>query len=124
MSEDLTLDLAIIRNRFLSGKADARDDALLKEAVAAVLKDGANSPYRAIVLWAIDNAAQDMRIGNLAQAAIELDLAHTIPLSWQRPSSWDEELFLKGTLVEYVGVAPVDRIKALFAMFCTAQSHS
>lgn len=83
MEEDLTLTLAIVRNRLLAAKADERDGCVLKEVAAKVSERG------------------DDRI----------------PFCWERHSSWDEELFLKGMLVEYIEVASVDRIKSLFALF-------
>jgi len=116
MTEDTTLDLAIVRNRLLAGKADHRDRELLMAAQIAAGKREAGSPYVAVFQWAIANALSDIESGAFDSAAREVHLVHNIRLSTEWSTS-DEEYFLKGTLLSYIEQAPVDRIKALLAHF-------
>jgi hypothetical protein len=65
MTEETTLDLAIVRNRLLAGKADHRDRELLMAAQIAAGKREAGSPYIAVFQWAIANALSDIESGRL-----------------------------------------------------------
>ncbi len=116
MEEDATLDLAIVRNRLLAGKADPRDEELLSSVCKAAREQFHDSPYIAVLQGAIKNALTDIRSGALELAAQEIELVHNLPLSgsW---SAWNEEYFLKGALLTYIERAPVDRVKALLSSF-------
>lgn len=117
MEPNSTIDLAIVRNRLLAGKFDARDEALLQDAFEVATKMIAKSPYANVVVGAIANALSDASVGALETAAREINLVHNVPIAGNWSTTWDEEYFLKGAIVTYIEQAPVERIKALFAKF-------
>jgi len=120
MAEDVTtLDLAIVRNRLIAGKADSRDEALLQAAVR-MADDRMDNVYMRVLRWALLNALSDIREGALDVAAREVDLVHNIPdLDKWKP--WDEKHFLRGAISTYMETATVERTKALFAQFADSR---
>ncbi|QOY87923.1 hypothetical protein [Paludibaculum fermentans] len=117
---DTTLDLAIVRNRLLATKCDARDQKLLVEIRQSAAESVNQNVYARILIWAISNALADIGAGAYELAARELDLAHNIRLQGNMWAPPDEAYFIRGVMATYMEYASVDRIKELFSLFKTA----
>jgi hypothetical protein len=110
---DKLIELAHIRNRLATEKFDAEDMDLMIKIKNEISK--MNTPFKEIVINAIDNCVQDIRANKLALATQEIQLIHNF--TFYDKNKWNSEYFYKFELLNYIElVDDVKRIKRLIGL--------
>lgn len=108
----MNIGLAHIRNKLLNEDNDDEYIRILKE-ISDSLVESAN-PFFKICKQALTNAIEDIKNGNLTDAAYQVNLIHNMPLDKNGMSKWNENHFYEFEVpVYFENTNNVDRIKKM-----------
>ena len=115
-------DLKHLRNTLWTSKFSKQDQSAM-DAVAETIKES-NSPFKELILFALENARQDIEESNFKVAAKELSLVHELPIEEGDVEEWDDAWFYKNQLGEYFDKNKnIERVKQVIDYLATSQKR-
>ncbi|THB70126.1 MAG: hypothetical protein D6B28_10120 [Gammaproteobacteria bacterium] len=115
-------DIKHLRNTLWTSKFSKQDEAAMEEVAATV--EGSSSPFKELILFALENTKKDVADGNFKVAAKELSLVHELPVNEEEVEEWDFAWFYKNQLGEYFDKNKnIDRVKQVIDYLAESQKR-
>lgn len=113
-------DLKHLRNSLWTSKF-SKDDQKTMEGIIKIISNS-KSPFKEMILFALNNSKEDIEKGEFKIAAKELSLVHELPVDKDDIEEWDDSWFYKNQLGEYFDKNKnIDRVKQVVQFLSMAQ---
>ncbi len=115
-------ELKHLRNTLWTSKFSKHDQKIMESVIETI--SSSESPFKEMILFALNNSKEDIENNEFKIAAKELSLVHELPVDTDDIEDWDHSWFYKNQLGEYFDKNKnIERVKQVVDLLSIAQKR-